>query len=160
MWLHLLGGMASCIGGVQWARQRMRPLQLYVLSQLSPSSRGLFKFLWLTQPVAVHLQWWSTNPEPDRGCIVMTTPSQMTLETDACTSWGWGGFIVNGPFTQGEWSMQDRSHHINWLEMMAVWNCLKALKNVVTGKSVLLRSDNTLCYFTWDLFMFEPWADF
>ena len=49
----------------------------------------------------------------------------MVIEIGACTSWGWVGLIVGGPYTQDTWSHMEKAKHINWLEMMAVWNCLQ-----------------------------------
>ena len=72
---------------------------------------------------------------------------------------------MNGPYAQGKWSVAEKGHYINRLEMMAVWLCLKQLTSEVEGKTVLLRLDNTsvvhyinkqgltrspqLCYLTW-----------
>ena len=76
---------------------------------------------------------------------------------------------MNGTYAQGEWSVQERTRHINWLDLQAVWNCLQEFQNQVAGKRVLLRSDNmtvvqylnkqggtksaTLCFLTWKVLL-------
>jgi hypothetical protein len=168
-WLHLLGILASCIGIVPWARLRMRPLQLFLLSQWRPISRNVLVFVALPTPMLQHLQWWAVRDNLTVGVPIKELPAQVTLVTDASTSWGWGGFLVQGPFAQGQWTDSERSRHINWLELMAVLKCLISLKDKVAGKSVLLQTDNTsvvcyvnkqggtrsaaLCYLAWDVWM-------
>ena len=168
-WLHLLGIMASCIGIVPWARLRMRPLQLFLLSQWRPASRDIKAIINLPEVVKPHLSWWTRESNLLAGVPLEKPPAQLTMKTDACTSFGWGGYIVNGPFAQGKWSARESTEHINWLEMMAVWNCLREFQAVVTGKSILLQSDNMtvvhyvnkeggtrsakLCYLAWDLLL-------
>ena len=167
LWLHLLGVMASCIGIVPWARLKMRPIQLFLLTQWSPISKDMLTSIQLTSVVKGHLSWWLNPSNISLGVPLAPTPASITMRTDACTSWGWGGYIIRGPYAQGKWSQEEAKQHINWLELMAVWNCLRRFSSLVRGKSVLLQSDNTavvfyinkqggtrsatLCYLAWDL---------
>lgn len=169
LWLRTLGIMVSCIHIIPWARLRLRPIQLYLLAKWKPSSRDLKVFLAVNQFIEPHLQWWTDSTNVLKGSPIKSPNPQIVMETDACTDWGWGGYVVGGAFAQGKWSPAEKVKHINWLELMAVWNCLQVLEQSVKGKAILVRSDNTtvvsyinkmggthspqMCYLLWDVML-------
>lgn len=71
----------------------------------------------------------------------MSTNIKTTITTDASMK-GFGGYIGSQIF-QGEWNLNERSLHINCLEMKAVILTMKHFLNQLMNKGVLIRSDNT-----------------
>ena len=69
-------------------------------------------------------------------------PPSVTLTTDAFNL-GWG---VSLPphLLSGQWSPPDRSLHINHLELKAVSLALQGFLPLVSGRSVLVKSDNLM----------------
>ena len=91
------------------------------------------KIEWLSQGVPITLP----SPPP---------PPLEHLYTDASVV-GWGAHV--GPLTApGHWPEHMMSCHINLLELEAVFQALKQFHHSLTGRTVLLHTDNTTvaCY--------------
>jgi len=71
----------------------------------------------------------------------MVPSRREVVTTDASLS-GWGAVWQNRT-AQGQWSAQDRTEHINVLELWAVHRALKQFLPYLAGKHILVRSDNT-----------------
>ena len=72
----------------------------------------------LTEDCKKELQWWVDNIVSSHNVITHRQPSK-TLPTDASQN-GWGA-VYNDPSTGGFWSDEEKSHHINYLELLAVF---------------------------------------
>jgi len=55
---------------------------------------------------------------------------------------GWGA-VCNGIQTHGFWSTQDKRHHINYLELLAVFHALRCFASHLKGSEILLRINNS-----------------
>jgi len=64
-----------------------------------------------------------------------------TLTTDASNN-GWGA-VHGNQSTGGLWSSNEKSHHINYLELLAVYLGLKAFCSLHCDMHISLRLDNT-----------------
>ena len=64
----------------------------------------------------------------------------MVIESDASTL-GWGTSLTNTS-TGRSWTPQERSHHINYLELLAAFLALKTFVTNTHNKAILLRLDN------------------
>ena len=75
-----------------------------------------------------------------------STSPDVTLFTDASHQ-GWGAH-VNDITVAGTWPLTLQHSHINMLELLAVFHAVRAFQSVMTGKHVLLCTDNTTvaCY--------------
>ncbi|XP_066591915.1 uncharacterized protein [Prorops nasuta] len=86
------------------------------------------------------LGWWEAN-------ILNSSNStrrdkfDVTIFTDASTS-GWGA-VCDKIQLHGFWTMEERNKHINYLELLAIYNALTSLETLLKGKNALLRVDNT-----------------
>lgn len=87
------------------------------------------------------LKWWQQNINKNKKSLDKISSYDITIFTDASKT-GWGA--TNGSNNVwGTWDKIERSHHINYLELLAIKN---ALLNLIPGKTdvnVLLRVDNT-----------------
>lgn len=86
------------------------------------------------------LRWWRRN--------ILTTYSNIkqdkfSLEifTDASLT-GWGAWAGNVK-THGYWSDADKQHHINHLELLAIFYGLRCFAKEAANTNILLRCDNT-----------------
>lgn len=64
----------------------------------------------------------------------------MVIESDASTL-GWGASL-NNTSTGRSWTPQERSHHINYLELLAAFLALKTFVTNTHNKAILLKLDN------------------
>ena len=140
-WLRLLGLLASMVDVVPWCRLRMRPLQLHLLAFYQPSRHPISLRVPVLPPVHPHLRWWSQQTNLVAGLRFPRPNPTLTLTTDA-SNYGWGAHMGTWS-TAGQWSMTDKTHHINVLELLAVQRALLFFRKVAMGHTVLVRSDNS-----------------
>ena len=105
------------------------------------SHKGDFeKPMSLSLPAKEELEWWINNVHTASSPVQRAEPTT-TLKTDA-SKLGWGG-IVQEHSTGGLWSVGDAAEHINYLEMLAVFLCLKSFRDLLYGKNVMVKVDDT-----------------
>ena len=141
--LRLLGLLAACLSVVKLARLHMRPIQWHVKIRWAPHM-GLNAPIVVTLSLVGHLQWWLSEPNLERGLLLQPPSPELRVTTDASME-GWGGYL-HGPqntLLQGLWSPQEQQLHINLLELRAIRLTLMGLDTLISGKSVLLESDNS-----------------
>ena len=102
---------------------------------------GYFEAHMCLTPLARNeLQWWIDTLDTAENQIYRNEP-QITIHTDASKQ-GWG-CAVNDLTTGGLWTAEERGHHINYLEMLAVLFGLQEYNQLVGGKHVKVLVDNT-----------------
>ncbi|XP_045202612.2 uncharacterized protein LOC123556081 [Mercenaria mercenaria] len=167
-YLVFLGKVASCLDLIPNARLFMRPVQLHLLRNWSPMKMSFSHQIPVTPPLRLHLQWWLQEVNILKGFCFQQSQSNVTLTTDASSTWGWGG-NMNNLAVQGRWTPMQQLQHINCLEMEAVFRSVKHFLSHLKNKNVLIRSDYStevqyinkqggtkslnLCQKTWDLWM-------
>ncbi len=93
----------------------------------------------LSKTACDELHWWIDSANSLFKPVVLSQP-EVTLFTDA-SSLGWGG-VLDKVNIGGRWSPSEANHHINYLEMLAVFFALKAFQTQLCGKHVCIRIDN------------------
>lgn len=119
-YLRLLGLMASCIElpVVPNARLFMRPVQLHRLHFWRPVTMDLQAKVPLNCHLQNHLKWWLNQNNFIQGKRFCQEPSSRIITTDASKQ-GYAGRLDDQIF-QGIWSEQEKTLHINSLELKAV----------------------------------------
>ena len=97
--------------------------------------------LTLTKETKDNLKWWCAL---DRK-VQMQSPLQprvltMTIESDA-SNMGWGA-RQSELLMGGRWSLEETSHHINYLELLAVFLALQCFVKHSSGITVQMKMDN------------------
>ena len=94
----------------------------------------------LSETAKEDLNWWLNNVQKYPVEVVKASPS-LTLTTDASLD-GWGA--VRGEIsTGGHWTMEEKSCHINVLELKAVLFGIKALCKDEKSITVRVQTDNS-----------------
>jgi ribonuclease HI len=164
-YLRFLGLMASTLLMVPRARLYMRPVQVYLNASWNRKTMSLDYRIMTPLRLVPIIQWWSQIQNLMEGISFPLKKPSIIVTTDASlTAWGahCGSLTV-----QGKWKPHQQKLHINLLELMAVWNALKAFRHKLKSRLVLVQTDNTsvlhyinnsggtksilLCQMTWDM---------
>ncbi len=86
------------------------------------------------------LEWWLSALRQWNGSQAVPLPTDSVLTTDASSS-GWGATYL-GLKARGDWSQSMARQYSNVRELSAVLLSLRAFRAQLSGRSVLLRSDN------------------
>ncbi|KAG6932460.1 hypothetical protein G0U57_021497, partial [Chelydra serpentina] len=139
--LSLLGHMASCTFVTAHARLRLQPLQAWLSSVCQPRRDSLNLILTVPSQVLASLNWWLDPRKVLEGLPFHPPQPSLALTTDA-SSLGWGAHL-KGLQTQGLWSEQELTLHINVRELRAVRLPCQAFAQHLQGRCVAILTDNT-----------------
>ena len=139
--------LARIIGGMTAASQAIATTPLYY-RELQNAKNKVFKHtrtfedtVRLSMESKVELQWWISEMEDWNGKSVLPQTPDMVIETDASLL-GWGA-SMDSTATGGLWSEDERSHHINRLELKGSAFAVKAFAKERSNIHLRLRMDNT-----------------
>ena len=137
---RLLGLMESVSSLLPLARVHKRPLQRELAARL-PQNRDWDHSIptgpWLREALAQWLdQEWLHSAVPIR-----PDQERVYLHSDA-SNLGWGAHFSGGEVS-GFWTPQEKEQHINWLELKAIFLALQHFQQQLSGKLVVVVSDNT-----------------
>ena len=145
--LHaLLGQMESLAPILPLGHLHKRKLQRELAVRWDQTSQDWDALLstrpWLAPAVAQ----WSNQTWLREGVPISFPQHEVELFTDA-SGIGWGAHVEDLT-AAGTWSATEMSWHINMKELMAVFYAVKDFAPLLSGKSVLLATDNTTvaCY--------------
>ena len=123
------------IGPLYWKRLEIE--KIWWLRHRKFDFDGMMK---LTNAVREDLLWWIENIQKYPSPVSHKAPS-VVICTDASMT-GWGA-VRDSTKTGGMWTDEEKSKHINILELIAVFFGLKALCNDVYDKNVKVMTDNS-----------------
>ena len=138
---RLIGKMSAAHQVIPPAPLFYRHLQMDLTSALRATGQDYESTLTLSPNSREELMWWDSQMVKWNGKTVISGEPDLTIESDASNQ-GWGA-SCQGTSTGGPWSVQERSRHINCLELLAATLALKTFVKDKKGVSVLLRIDNT-----------------
>ena len=146
LWLQLLGVMAATIPTVQWARLNMRPVQFFLMKSWS-AKQGLDFSVMMSRSLVPCLRWWAERSNLVMGLPFQPLQPELTVTTDSSME-GWGGHMqlaheASAALFSGDWSVSERSLHINLLELRAIRLTLNLLTPRVAGRVVKCECDNS-----------------
>ena len=96
--------------------------------------------MYLTQKMKTELNWWYENIDTQNMVIDYGNPD-FSITTDASLE-GWGA--VKSKFQiNGRWNDIEKTFHINYLELLAIFYAIKAFCKKITDKHVQILSDNS-----------------
>ena len=101
---------------------------------------GYDSVIQINQGMEHDLSWWFNQSHLFNGRPLQIPHWDLVIETDASTT-GWGAYCKDVS-TGGPWTTQERQHHINFLELLAVFLAIKSFASKLWKANVLLRVDN------------------
>ena len=93
----------------------------------------------LNSEMITDLHWLSALNKQTVATPVCPPQPVLVIESDA-SQLGWGARCIKAS-TGGHWSVEESTHHINYLELLAAFLALKTFANTQKGP-ILLRMDN------------------
>lgn len=114
----VIGKIISSFPGVMYGQLYYRVLEHTKTTALKTAKGDFDSQMSLTEDCKKELQWWVDNIVNSHNVITHGQPSN-TLTTDASRN-GWEA-VYNDTSTGGFWSDEEKSHHINYLELLAVY---------------------------------------
>ena len=123
------------IGPVFWRR-----LEIEKAMWLKIYKGNFDQVVLISDMVKEDLKWWIENIQNFPTKVLMDTVS-VVLTTDASLE-GWGA-VCGDVVTGGVWSSDEKSYHINVLELKAVLFGLKSLCDNFKGVTIQVRTDNS-----------------
>ena len=142
-WLRALGLMNAASDLLLFGKRNYRRLQLHLLSNWSPASQDLERWLMLPADLTSEVSKWLDTEWLLAGVPLSLPSPRLSLCFDASTT-GWGAHLLpEFLVAQGKWMELESQQHINWLELKAVWYALLHWQTLVSGESVSVMSDNS-----------------
>lgn len=140
--LQLLGKLTSVTQVVPLGLLSLRPFQRWLNGFHLDARIHRHRKIMVTGLCLRTLGPWRSRTFLARGVPMGTVVCRREVVTTDASSLGWGA-VWQRRTVQGRWGRQDRSKHINVLELRAVFLALKHFLPHLEGKHVLVRSDNT-----------------
>ena len=135
----LVGLLIANCQGCKWGKLYYRDLERDKIQALKSNSGNFDKNMKISERGLDNIRWWLTSEILQPVSFEKKT-FDLEMSSDASLT-GWGGACDNLQ-TGGNWSFQEKSHHINWLELKACWlslQCFAKRPNI----HVLAKLDNT-----------------
>ncbi|RVE44042.1 hypothetical protein evm_011340 [Chilo suppressalis] len=133
-----IGLLISCCPAIQYSWLYTKEFEYFKYSCLlnNPSYEQV-----VTIPKTLHddLHWWLENIDTGHSHLKLNIYS-LEIFSDA-SSTGWGAFC-NGHSCYGHWKDEERSLHINELELRAAFLAIKCFTRQRSDCEILLRIDN------------------
>ena len=137
---RVLGKIVSSFPGVMYGPLYYRHIEYDKTCALRNHRWNFDRRMSLSANAKTELEWWTANVMTAENVMTRGQPS-CELMTDASNE-GWGA--VCGPqSTGGLWTSDEKRHHINYLELLAVFLGLKALCTSHRDRHISLKIDNT-----------------
>ena len=140
-WLSLTGLLTATEKLVPMGKTHMRDLQYCLKRQWKQTETNLNQSVQIDHLARTELRWWYDTTNLIVGAPMHPPNPDIQIFTDSSME-GWGAHTLNLEVS-GVWSPNERTLHINNLELRAVVLALKHWERVVIGKTILVASDNS-----------------
>ena len=137
---RVLGKMVAARDAVQHGMLRARSLQRLQQTALATSGWDLPSAA-LSLEARADLTWWVETCSCPTACQIKLMEHEVTLDHDA-SPWGWGAFLADQP-AGGLFTPIEARRSQNARELTGLVYSLKAFETELTGKCVLVQTDNT-----------------
>ena len=135
----LLGIMVALCTGVEFGELYYKLIEYEKIQSLKLNLGDYDAYMSLSEKAITDIRWWLSNALSSMKQICHK-PVSVTLYTDA-SELGWGA-VVNHHSRNGQWNDNDKSLHINVLELKAIFNGLRLLCQDVYHANIKVLSDN------------------
>lgn len=137
---QVIGLLVSSLPAVRYGELYYRKLEVNKSNALRKNHGDFVAEMTLSEESKSELLWWISNVNHAQRPLVLQKPD-LFLTTDASLL-GWGA-VSNGKEKGGQWSSEEQSFHINYLEMKALLLGLQSLCRDAHDTHICIESDNT-----------------
>ena len=137
---RIIGLIVSSFSAVDCGPLHYRVLEREKNIALRDAHGNFEQFMNITEEMKQELSWWIENVHKQIRIISRGSP-EITIKRDASLI-GWGATTGNQE-TSGRWTCEESTHHINYLELLAIFMALRSFSDRVRNKFVRIMSDNT-----------------
>ena len=137
---QVIGLLVPSLPAVRYGELYYRKLEVNKSNALRKNHGDFVAEMTLSEESKSELLWWISNVNHAQRPLVLQKPD-LFLTTDASLL-GWGA-VSNGKETGGQWSSEEQSFHINYLEMKALLLGLQSLCRDAHDTHICIESDNT-----------------
>jgi len=137
-----IGSLISICPAVQYGILHTKILEREKFLALTSSNDDFEAQMHLPPSLREDLLWWKDIFSDDsQRNYIRSGLFDLEIFSDASLT-GWGAVCAENR-THGFWSSQDKQHHINYLELLAVFHALRCFAPHLRGSEILLRIDNS-----------------
>lgn len=136
---RVIGFIVSAFSAVELGPLHYRILETHKITALRCNAGNFNATMGVTSDMKAELDWWIANLPNAHRKISHGSP-QLLILADA-SSEGWGA-ICNSIKIGGRWSAEERRHHINYLELLAIYHGLRAFCKDKHDLHIQIKSDN------------------
>ena len=137
---RVIGLIISTFSAVEYGALHYRELESQKIIALKKNPGNFEAIMSVTAPMKAELSWWIDNVETQIRNISHGN-ADLVLVTDASLS-GWGAHCKNQKIG-GRWTVHEAGHHINCLEMLAIFYGLKSFCKDCSCIHVQVKTDST-----------------
>lgn len=137
---RVIGILVSVFPAVEQGQLHYRVLEHEKITGLKKHYGDFNAKIPITYDMKSELKWWIENIKCQYRKIDHGDP-QLVITTDASMI-GWGA-VCDNTRIGGRWNDSEILFHINYLELLAVWNAIKSFCKNKSNLTVSLRIDNT-----------------
>lgn len=138
--VRFLGSLTAACPAITYGWLHTKSLERAKYLALFKNNDDYDTFMGVTESLYDDIRWWKNN------ILVAENPIRnenycLEIFTDASTT-GWGA-ACSSEKTGGHWTATERTNHINYLELLAVYFGLRSFAENKRNCNILLRVDNT-----------------
>jgi hypothetical protein len=139
---HVIGKIVSSLPGVEFGKLHYRNLEREKVKALTHNQGNYDSTINLSKPAKEDLQWWVNNVM-DAHHNIRQPPITYVFQTDASDSgWGIHSTTHTSLQSQGVWSHEQASLHINVRELYVVYICLTIFCRTMVKVHIRFELDN------------------
>jgi hypothetical protein len=136
----ILGNFAWAVQAIPFAQAHFRVIQQLYIEHANRLGENLQSKIILSVGARQDLSWWKDNLAMVNGKAISASIPDLIIYSDASLS-GWGA-ALNGASASGPWTSEDKSRHINELELLAALWALKSFTAGASNIAIQLMLDN------------------
>lgn len=136
----LIGVLVSACPAAKYGLLYTKSLERLKFLALQAHNNNYDTKISLSDDILEDLRWWKDKIFTTFHCL-KKLDYKYEIFTDASRT-GWGA-VCNDRRANGKWKITEKEHHINYLELLAVFLGLKSFLKNDSNCAILLRVDNT-----------------
>lgn len=144
---RVTGLIVASFSAVEYGKLFYRNLERAKAFALKQSKGDFDAYMHISISMKQDLKWWFTNIHQQIRHLDRGNPD-LVIQTDS-SYLGWG-LVFDGNKVGGRWTKEEKTLHINVLELKAILFALRALADKISNKHIKILSDSTtaVCYVT------------